>query len=260
MKKLNLILVLMLGVALALACSGGSDKNTTSTNATDKKEQPANTDKTKSSDSAQDANVFTHKEGGIKFEVPNGWKATPDGDNMTVSSADGGLQVVFWVPAENSFDAAVKDLDKEVSKTIKNVKTVGKPTQDVHNGMPHYGESGTGDVNGNTIVWSVDVLSAKKPVIILRGAKPLREELSRLREAHQQHQENQLETADFAQYGPALIKAGPDFFLDRSKQHRLACAVVSISAGVGFSTCLSISICKRHKRNEFWLSPASCVR
>src|SRR5882724_12110791 len=74
LKKLNLILVLMLGVALALACSGGGDKNTTSTNETDKnetdkKEQPANTDKTKSSDSAQDANVFTHKEGGIKFEV-----------------------------------------------------------------------------------------------------------------------------------------------------------------------------------------------
>jgi hypothetical protein len=177
LKKLNLILVLMMGAALALACSGGGDKNTTSTNATDRKEQSANTetartDKAKSSDSASDANVFTHKEGGITFEVPHGWKATPDGDNMTVSSADGGLQVVFWVPDEGSFDAAVKDLDKEISKTIKNVKMVGKPTQDTHNGMPHYGESGTGDVNGATIGWSVDVLSARKPVIILSFAAP----------------------------------------------------------------------------------------
>jgi glucose/arabinose dehydrogenase len=174
LKKLNLVLALMLGAALALACSGGGDK---STNTTDEKEQPANTetaktDKAKSSDSAQDANVFTHKEGGIRFEVPTGWKATPDGDNMTVSSADGGLQVVFWVPDEDSFDAAVKELDKEVSKTIKHVKTVGKPTQDTHNGMTHYGESGTGDVNGNTIAWSVDVLSARKPVIILSFAAP----------------------------------------------------------------------------------------
>ena len=93
MKKLNLILVLMLGAALALACSGGGDKNTKSTNtAEDQKEQPAKTDttktdKTKSSDSARDSNVFTHKEGGITFEVPNGWKATPNGDNMTVASA-----------------------------------------------------------------------------------------------------------------------------------------------------------------------------
>jgi hypothetical protein len=172
LKKLNLILALMMGAALALACSGGGDKNTSSTNTTDKKEQPANTDKAKSSDSAQDSNVFTHKEGGIQFEVPNGWKATPSGDNMTVSSADGGLQVVFWVPDENSFEDAVKDLDKELSKTIKNTKTVGKPTTDTHNGMPHYGESGTGEVNGATIAWSVDVLSAKKPVIILSFAAP----------------------------------------------------------------------------------------
>ncbi len=91
---------------------------------------------------------------------------------MTVSSADGGLQVVFWVPDENSFDDAVKDLDKELSKTIKNTKTIGKPTTDTHNGMPHYGESGTGDVNGATIAWSVDVLAAKKPVIILSFAAP----------------------------------------------------------------------------------------
>ena len=173
LKKLNLILVLMMGVALALACSGGGDKNTTSTNtASDKKEQPAKTDNTKSSDSAQNSNVFTHKEGGIQFEVPSGWKATPSGDNMTVASADSGLQVVFWVPEENNFADAVKDLDKELSKTIKKTKTVGKPTTDTLNGMPHYGESGTGEVDGNTIAWSVDVLSAKKPVIILSFAAP----------------------------------------------------------------------------------------
>jgi hypothetical protein len=66
----------------------------------------------------------------------------------------------------------VKELDKELSKTIKNMKTEGKPSQDVLNGMPHYGETGTGDVNGATIVWSVDVLGAKKPLILLTFAAP----------------------------------------------------------------------------------------
>src|SRR6267142_2348920 len=111
----------MMGAALVLACSGGGDKNTSSTNTADKKDQPTNTEtarteKTRSPDSAMDANVFTHKEGGITFEVPSGWKATPNGDNMTVASADGGLHVVFWVPEENSFEDAVKDLVKEISK------------------------------------------------------------------------------------------------------------------------------------------------
>ena len=63
--------------------------------------------------------------------------------------------------------------DKRVRiKTIKNIKTEGKPTQDTVAGMAHYGETGTGVVEGATIVWSVDVLGAKKPLIILTFAAP----------------------------------------------------------------------------------------
>ena len=121
---------------------------------------------------AQNSDTFTHPGAGVQFKVPAGWKAKPDGELITVSSGDDALQVVFWVPDENSFDAAVKELDKELSKTIKNLKTEGTPAKDELNGMPHYGETGTGEVNGATIVWSVDVLGAKKPLIILTFAAP----------------------------------------------------------------------------------------
>jgi hypothetical protein len=121
---------------------------------------------------AQGPGVFTHEEAGVRFQLPKGWKAQPDGEVITASSADDALQVVLWVPGEENFDAAVKELDKELSKTIKNMKTVGQPAQDELNGMPHYGETGTGDVEGTTIVWSVDVLGAKKPLIILTFAAP----------------------------------------------------------------------------------------
>jgi len=120
----------------------------------------------------QGGETFTHSDAGVRFELPRGWKAKPDGEVITVSSADDGLQVVFWVPDEDSFEATVKDLDKELGKTIKNIKTAGKPTQDTHNGMAHYGENGTGEVEGTTIAWSVDVLGAKKPLIILTFAAP----------------------------------------------------------------------------------------
>ena len=120
----------------------------------------------------QGGETFTHSEAGVRFQLPKGWKAKPDGEVITASSADDALQVVFWVPDEANFDAAVKELDKELGKTIKNMKTVGKPSEDVLNDMPHYGETGTGDVEGTTIVWSVDVLGAKKPLIILTFAAP----------------------------------------------------------------------------------------
>ena len=120
----------------------------------------------------QENRFFTHKAAGIQFELPKGWKAKPDGEVITVSTADDSLQMVFWVPDEDTFDAAVKDLDKELSETVKNIKTTDKGTSDKHNGMPHYSEGGTGEVDGTTIEWSVDVLAAKKVVIILTFAAP----------------------------------------------------------------------------------------
>ena len=154
MKKLTIILCL----ALATLVSAGvmSAKSVTKSTA------PV----------TQENKVFTHKEAGVQFEVPKGWKAKPDGEVITVSTADDSLQLVFWVPDENTFEAAVKDLDSELGKTIKNIKTTDKGTSDTHNGMPHFSEGGTGEVNGTTIEWSVDVLAAKKVVIILTFAAP----------------------------------------------------------------------------------------
>ena len=120
----------------------------------------------------QENRFFSHKEAGVQFELPRGWKAKPDGEVITVSTADDSLQMVFWVPDEDTFDAAVKDIDKELGKTIKNVKTTDKGTTDTHNGMPHFSTGGTGDVDGTTIEWSVDVLKAKKIVIVLTFAAP----------------------------------------------------------------------------------------
>ena len=120
----------------------------------------------------QGPETFSHADAGVRFQLPKGWKAKPEGEVITASSADDALQVVFWVPDEDTFEAAVKELDKELGKTIKNMKTVGKPAEDELNGMPHYGETGTGDVEGTTIVWSVDVLGAKRPLVILTFAAP----------------------------------------------------------------------------------------
>ncbi|MEK6335417.1 MAG: hypothetical protein AABM67_10745 [Acidobacteriota bacterium] len=121
--------------------------------------------------SSQD-DAFKHTGAGVKFVLPAGWKAKPDGEVITVSTPDDALQMVFWVPEEETLDAAVKDLDSELGKTIKNIKMSGKGTRDTHNGMAHYSVDGTGEVDGTTIEWSVDVLAARKIVIILSFAAP----------------------------------------------------------------------------------------
>lgn len=153
MKKLTIILCLVLLGSLPVA--GVSAKSLVSPSAV----------------LSQD-DAYSHNGAGVKFVLPKGWKAKPDGEVITVSTPDDALQMVFWVPDEDTLDAAVKDLDNELGKTIKNIKTTGKETKDTHNGMPHYSVSGTGEVEGTTIEWSVDVLAAKKVVIILSFAAP----------------------------------------------------------------------------------------
>jgi hypothetical protein len=186
MKALKLILAVALASQLLVACNTASNSNNSNSNSNSNSKNTSNSNNTnstsktsnseapaeKSSTAANGDNIYTHKEGGIQFELPAGWKAEPNGDQMTLSTPDNALSVVLWVPAEEDFQQAVGELDKELGKTIKNVKTNGEPKETQVGGMTTYSQSGTGEVEGNEIQWSVDIIKAKKPVIALTFAAP----------------------------------------------------------------------------------------
>ena len=111
--------------------------------------------------------TFTHEGAGITFELPAGWTAEPDGEQLTVSPADESFAIVFWVTEEEDFDAAAKALGAELAKQIKNLKLDGEPKADTHNGMDHAAVTGSGQVDGNDVVFSADILEARKPLIVL---------------------------------------------------------------------------------------------
>jgi hypothetical protein len=52
---------------------------------------------------------------------------------------------------------------------------------------------------------------------------------------------------------------GQEFLLDMLKRHRLAFAVVSISAWVWIYTCLRISICKRKINELCFFAGSTCL-
>ncbi|HEX8502574.1 MAG TPA: hypothetical protein VF659_18475 [Pyrinomonadaceae bacterium] len=116
---------------------------------------------------AQEGKTFTHAGAGVTFELPAGWTAEPDGDQLTVSPADESVALVFWVTEEDDFDAAAKALGAELAKQIKNLKFDGEPKADKHNGMDHAAVSGSGQVDGKDILFSADILEAKQPLIVL---------------------------------------------------------------------------------------------
>lgn len=116
--------------------------------------------------------TFTHEEGGIEFTVPDGWKAEQEGEQFTASPPDGSIGVVFWVPEGDTFDAAADALGDELEKTIKNAKLDGEGKDGTHNGMRHASFSGSGVMGGENIIFRVDMLMAKKPVIVLTFGSP----------------------------------------------------------------------------------------
>jgi predicted Zn-dependent protease len=116
---------------------------------------------------AQEAKTFTHEGAGVTFDVPAGWKAEADGEQLTVAPAGGGVSLVFWVPEEDDFDAAAKALGEELAKQIQELKFDGEPKADKHNGMDHASVSGSGKVGGKEIHFSADILEAKKTLIVL---------------------------------------------------------------------------------------------
>jgi hypothetical protein len=119
-----------------------------------------------------EAETYTHQEGGVHFDAPKSWKAKADGDVLTLTTPDSSLAMVFWVAEEEGFDDALKAFDKEIAKTIKHIKPNGKGEEGALNGMPTYIDSGTGEVDGTTIEWSAILVKAKKPLIILSFAAP----------------------------------------------------------------------------------------
>lgn len=111
--------------------------------------------------------TFTHEAGGITFTLPAGWTAEPDGSQLTASPEGGGVSISFWVTEEEDFEAASEALGEELAKTIKNLKLDGEPKESTHNGMPHAAVTGSGQIEGQDILFSADLLQAKKPVIVL---------------------------------------------------------------------------------------------
>jgi len=189
LKALKTLLALALASQLLLACSSSNSNNSNNSNSNNSNSNNSNTTKTTStttttntastassantaSTSGDDAEVFKHAEGGIQFEKPAGWKSEQEGDRMTISTPDSALSVVIYVAAEDNFKEATAALDAELSKTIKNVKQNGEPKQTTLDGMQTVSLNGTGDVEGTQIQWAVDLIQAKKPVIVLTFAAP----------------------------------------------------------------------------------------
>jgi len=121
---------------------------------------------------ARNDRVLTNPEAGLEFELPKGWRAEERGQDLLVWTADGTVQIDIWVPGNDTFDVALRNLDRDLGKVVKNIKVLDRGTSDTHNGMRHFSTAGTGTVDGWRCEWSVDVLDARNVALILSFWRP----------------------------------------------------------------------------------------
>jgi flagellum-specific peptidoglycan hydrolase FlgJ len=180
MKNLNSLIAFAVLVLVVAGCSSSSNNNNSSNssnNNSSNNSNSSNSDSTNSSKSSKDApadseGVFHDDNAGIRLQAPKGWKTKLDGEQLVITAPDSSMTMVFWVP-EGSFESAIKDLDRQLSRKIKRMKTTTNGSESSTNGMPIYTVAGTGEVDGNDIEWSVDIIKApKKPTIVLSVAQP----------------------------------------------------------------------------------------
>ena len=118
-------------------------------------------------DVAEENDVFTLDKAGIQFKAPKGWNVENEGDVITITSPDNALTVLIWASNSATFKDAVKGATGELKQTVSNIRVTNDGETDTHNGMPHYSISGTGEVKGSKALWSLDLLYAKKPFLVL---------------------------------------------------------------------------------------------
>jgi len=178
MKNLNSIIAFGLLVLIVVGCGESNDNSKSSNSANTNNSNNSNATKSPSTSSSSAEptsdgdNVFHDDKAMIRLQAPKGWQTRLDGEQLVISAPDHSMTMVFWVP-EESFNVAIKDLERSLSRKIKRMHTTTKGDESSINGMPTYTIAGTGQINGDDIVWSVDIIKApKKPTIVLSFAEP----------------------------------------------------------------------------------------
>jgi hypothetical protein len=175
MRRVAIPALIVVSAQMMLACGGtatapANASKPANTNAA--APAPANTNaaapaNTSAATKTSAGEVFTHENGGIQFEVPATWKSKADGDVMQITSPDESLFVMIWVPQDQSVDEALEGIGSEIDNYLANVKTAGEATSGQLSGMNIHSLNGTGTYEGQPVDFSLELVEAKKPVIIL---------------------------------------------------------------------------------------------
>ena len=113
------------------------------------------------------AEVRKDTRAGISYDIPSWWEWEPREEGVVMATKDGTLVVMLWAPRGETLEEAIESLEDEIEKAVKGAKPDGEPTTGTLNGMQTVSISGKGRIDGKRAEYSVTILDAKRPVIIM---------------------------------------------------------------------------------------------
>lgn len=115
---------------------------------------------------AEQPDIHTLDSIGLQFELPRGWKAeTQENGNVFLTFEEDAGNVTFVF--DENYTEVVEGMKSGLKDKLKDLKVDSPSKEDTHNGMKHISESGSGQMEGVKITWSIDVLKATKHVTLL---------------------------------------------------------------------------------------------
>jgi hypothetical protein len=113
------------------------------------------------------AEVRHDRAAGISYDIPSWWDVEEREEGIVMSTEDESLVVMLWTPRGQSLSDAVDALDEELSNIIQGAKVDGQPQSGTLNGMETLSISGKGRIDGARAEYSVVIVDAKRPVIVM---------------------------------------------------------------------------------------------
>jgi len=171
-KNLSIVGIAALSIVMS-ACPATTNTNTTNTNKPAANTVNSVNNSTNSSAPTVEGSVVKIEDAGIEMIVPKGFKFSKDGEDTVVTTEDGGVEVVFHVPADGDYAKAVKDAAKELDDYIKDAKFDKQGEKSMVGGMEVVTSSGSGkDDDGKNVLFDLTIFnSPKKPVLAVTYAE-----------------------------------------------------------------------------------------
>lgn len=113
-----------------------------------------------------EGNTVKFPEAGVQFTVPAGWTASSEGGNVSITSPDNQIAAMFLFPPQEDAKATAEAMGQVVDEMLDNVKPDPEPRTGEMAGMQWVTVTGTGDLDGTPVKWGVDMVQAKKPVVV----------------------------------------------------------------------------------------------